>query len=108
MHVLGMNLSSNPQIIIICGCTLRLSCNGGITQHSDIVLRNILIKDGKIAAIVDWESVGWYPEYWEYTQWAASNYMSSQIWHDLRDVVLDPYPDKLRVDEYLSTVFTHL
>jgi aminoglycoside phosphotransferase (APT) family kinase protein len=76
--------------------------------HSDIAPRNILIKDGKIAAIVDWESAGWYPEYWEYTRWAVSNYTSSQIWHDLRDVILDPYPDELRVDEYLGTVFTRL
>jgi thiamine kinase-like enzyme len=76
--------------------------------HSVIAPRNILIKDGKIAAIVDWESAGWYPEYWEYNRWAVSNYTSSQIWHDLRDVVLDPYPDELRVDEYLGTVFTRL
>jgi thiamine kinase-like enzyme len=76
--------------------------------HSDIAPRNILIKDGKIAAIIDWESAGWYPEYWEYTRWAVSNYNSSQMLHDLRDVVLEPYPDELRVDEYLGTVFTRL
>lgn len=76
--------------------------------HSDIAPRNILIKDGKIAAIVDWESAGWYPEYWEYTRWAVSNYNSSKMWHDLRDIVLDPYPDELRVDDYLDTVFTRL
>ena len=57
--------------------------------------RNTLIKDGKIAAIVDWESAGWYPEYWEYTRWTVSNYNSSRIWRDLRDDVLDPYPDVL-------------
>ena len=47
--------------------------------HSDIAPRTILINDGKIAAIVDWESADWYPEYWEYTRWAVSNYTSSQI-----------------------------
>ena len=79
-----------------------------IFTHSDIAPRNILIKDGKIAAIVDWESAGWYPEYWEYSRWAVSNYNSPRMWQDLRDDVLDPYPDELKVDEYLGTVFTRL
>lgn len=77
-------------------------------SHSDIAPRNIIIKDGRIAAIVDWESAGWYPEYWEYTRWAVSNYRSSQIWLDLRDMILDPYPLELKVDGYLGTVFTRL
>jgi len=77
-----------------------------IFTHGDIAPRNILIKDGKVAAIVDWESAGWYPEYWEYSRWAVSNYNS---WlHDLRDDILDPYPDELIVDEYLDNVFTRL
>lgn len=36
--------------------------------HADIALRNIRVKDGKIAGIIDWEFAGWYPEYWEYTK----------------------------------------
>lgn len=76
--------------------------------HSDIAPRNILAKDGKIAAIIDWESAGWYPEYWEYTRWADSNYLSSQRWHDMREEVMDPYPDELKVDKYVGTVFTRL
>ena len=49
------------------------------------------IKDGKIAAIFDWGSAGWYPEYWE---WAINS--PSRMWLDLRDDVLDPYPDELK------------
>ncbi|CAK7214512.1 hypothetical protein SCUCBS95973_002172 [Sporothrix curviconia] len=36
--------------------------------HADLVPRNIIIKNGRIAAIVDWGFAGWYPEYWEYTK----------------------------------------
>lgn len=25
-----------------------------------------MVKEGHITAIIDWESAGWYPEYWEY------------------------------------------
>ncbi|KAI9744760.1 MAG: hypothetical protein M1818_001685 [Claussenomyces sp. TS43310] len=39
-----------------------------VFTHSDLSMRNILVKDGRISAIVDWENAGWYPEYWEYTK----------------------------------------
>jgi thiamine kinase-like enzyme len=37
--------------------------------HGDFAPRNIMVKnDGTITAIVDWDSAGWFPEYWEYTK----------------------------------------
>jgi aminoglycoside phosphotransferase len=39
-----------------------------VFTHSDLTLRNILVKDGRISGVVDWENAGWYPEYWEYTK----------------------------------------
>lgn len=27
-----------------------------------------MIKNGRVAAIIDWEMAGWYPEYWEYAK----------------------------------------
>ena len=36
--------------------------------HADLSPRNIIVKDGKIQAILDWEFSGWYPEYWEYVK----------------------------------------
>ena len=33
--------------------------------HGDLAPRNILIRDGRIVAIVDWDTFGWYPEFWE-------------------------------------------
>ena len=73
--------------------------------HSDIAPRNILVNNGKIVAIIDWEMAGWYPEYWEYTMWAASNHNSSQRWHELREEVLERYPEEFWVDDYLASVF---
>ncbi len=37
-----------------------------VFTHGDLNMRNILVKDGRISGIVDWENAGWYPEYWEY------------------------------------------
>ncbi|KAI0640318.1 hypothetical protein C8Q77DRAFT_1153184 [Trametes polyzona] len=33
--------------------------------HADLATRNVLVKDGRLSGIVDWEFAGWYPEYWE-------------------------------------------
>ncbi|OJD16031.1 hypothetical protein AJ78_03784 [Emergomyces pasteurianus Ep9510] len=35
--------------------------------HGDLNNSNILVDGGKIVGIVDWDTCGWYPEYWEYT-----------------------------------------
>ncbi|KAK0448002.1 hypothetical protein EV421DRAFT_1785311 [Armillaria borealis] len=37
-------------------------------SHCDLNPTNILVtEDGRLAAIIDWEGAGWFPEYWEYT-----------------------------------------
>ncbi|KAG6040780.1 hypothetical protein E4U41_007049 [Claviceps citrina] len=36
--------------------------------HADLAARNIMVKDGHVAAIIDWAFSGWYPEYWEFTK----------------------------------------
>lgn len=37
-----------------------------VFAHCDFEPRNILVEDGHVTAILDWEYAGWYPEYWEY------------------------------------------
>ncbi|KAG6102826.1 hypothetical protein E4U30_000013 [Claviceps sp. LM220 group G6] len=36
--------------------------------HGNLTPRNIMVKNGHVVAIIDWESAGWFPEYWEYTK----------------------------------------
>ena len=35
--------------------------------HGDFNSQNIIVRNNKIAGIIDWEMAGWYPDYWEYT-----------------------------------------
>ncbi len=36
-------------------------------SHSNLTRENILVTDdGRLAAIIDWEAAGWYPDYWDY------------------------------------------
>ncbi|KAF1730833.1 hypothetical protein CRV24_008903 [Beauveria bassiana] len=47
--------------------TMQLSNDCPIVfTHGDIAARNIMVRNGHIVALLDWEFAGWYPEYWEY------------------------------------------
>ncbi|EZF36348.1 hypothetical protein H109_04076 [Trichophyton interdigitale MR816] len=44
-----------------------LKCNHQLRfTHGDLGFHNILVENGRITAIIDFEFAGWYPEYWEY------------------------------------------
>ncbi|KZZ98369.1 Protein kinase-like domain protein [Moelleriella libera RCEF 2490] len=39
-----------------------------VFTHGDLNMRNVLMRNGKLSGIVDWENSGCYPEYWDYTK----------------------------------------
>ncbi|KAL7275126.1 hypothetical protein RUND412_001945 [Rhizina undulata] len=42
--------------------------HGIVLTHGDLHPRNIIVRDGKVVSILDWEMGGWYPEHWEYVK----------------------------------------
>lgn len=34
-------------------------------SHGDFTPQNILVKDGSVVAVLDWETFGWYPDFWD-------------------------------------------
>ncbi|KAL7926961.1 kinase-like domain-containing protein [Trichoderma austrokoningii] len=72
----------------------RLRTNHRIVfSHCDLAPRNIMVKDGKITGLVDWEHSGWYPEYWEYVKFFQQ---SGGDWrHYGEEIFADRYPDEL-------------
>ncbi|THH17322.1 hypothetical protein EW146_g3467 [Bondarzewia mesenterica] len=49
--------------------------HGIVFTHGDLWHHNIMVSDGHITGIIDWEWAGWLPEYWEYTsimRWTRS------------------------------------
>jgi hypothetical protein len=68
-----------------------------VFTHGDLHPFNILVRDGKIVSIIDWEFSGWYPYYWEYTSiWYGNRLRPS--WQDALDQFLEPCPDDLKMD----------
>ncbi|KAE9969029.1 hypothetical protein EG327_010781 [Venturia inaequalis] len=37
-----------------------------VFSHGDLAQHNIIVKDGRITGLLDWEYAGWYPEHWDY------------------------------------------
>ena len=69
------------------------------------------MKNGKIAAVIDWEFAGWYPEYWEYCRWIMSNDTNESIrpMRNARDYFFEEfYPDEQKVVDYVADTFTEL
>jgi tRNA A-37 threonylcarbamoyl transferase component Bud32 len=68
--------------------------------HADIAPRNIMVDDGKVSAIVDWQFGGWYPEYWEYTK-AHYGQIDRPEWYDGLEDAMERYDDELRAEQTL-------
>lgn len=70
-----------------------------VLTHGDLAPRNIMVKDGRITALVDWEEAGWYPEYWEYVKFFLYTGPDGREWAAYADIFADAYPDEL-VDSF--------
>lgn len=79
--------------------SLRAHSGGYRTMftHGDIAPRNVLVKGGKIVAIIDWENAGWFPEWWESACWSKRGAQQSLMagWVQARDEILGPYAGEL-------------
>lgn len=71
--------------------------------HSDFAARNILVRDGQLAAIIDWAFAGWYPEYWDYTRAHYTPFLGSgyKEWQEYLPKTLPEYKLELEVERML-------
>lgn len=72
--------------------------------HGDLNSRNILIKEDKIVGIVDWDTAGWYPEYWEYTTASEIGPYNAFTHEDVRSF-LEEYPDAIHMEQLRRKYF---
>ncbi len=62
-----------------------------VLTHGDLSSFNVLASGDRIVGIVDWETAGWYPWYWEYsTAWNANP--QNEFWRKEVGRFLDPMP----------------
>lgn len=61
------SLHTSSPVLLREALARRLKTNHRIVlTHCDLCPRNIIVQDGRITGLIDWEDSGWYPEYWEY------------------------------------------
>ena len=68
-----------------------------VFTHGDLSSLNVLVRGDEIIGIIDWETAGWYPSYWEYTTaWQVNprNY----FWRDEIDKFLEPMHKELEME----------
>jgi len=68
-----------------------------VLTHGNLSSLNIMAEGDTITSIVDWETAGWYPCYWEYTT-ACQVTIREPFWREEVDKFLDPCPQELRME----------
>lgn len=79
-----------------------------VFTHGDLVPRNILVRDGRVVAIVDWEMAGYYPAYWEYVKGHLfADYDHPWMEERVLDKLLEPYPIELGLLLHTPKIFMY-
>ncbi|KAK8257954.1 kinase-like domain-containing protein [Phyllosticta capitalensis] len=72
--------------------------SGPVFTHGDLSSLNIMCEGDDITGIVDWETSGWFPDYWEYTTACQVN-PQNLFWSEEIDKFLNPLPRELALDK---------
>ncbi|XPS78067.1 hypothetical protein M3J09_010087 [Ascochyta lentis] len=75
-----------------------------VLTHGDLSSLNILIHNDTVVGIIDWDTAGWLPYYWEYTMaWHANP--QNYFWQNEVDRFLDTYEEELKMEKLRRTHF---
>ncbi|KAJ5427846.1 Aminoglycoside phosphotransferase [Penicillium cf. griseofulvum] len=75
-----------------------------VFTHGDLSSLNILARRDDIVGIIDWETAGWYPSYWEYTSAYQVNPQNS-FWVNEIDKFLQPMSKELAMEQIRQKYF---
>lgn len=75
-----------------------------VFTHGDLSSLNILVRGDVIVGIIDWETAGWYPSYWEYTSASQVSPMN-YFWREEIDKFLEPMPEALEMEKIRQKYF---
>ncbi|KAF9486201.1 kinase-like protein [Pholiota conissans] len=78
-----------------------------VFSHGDLGPHNIIWKDGRIV-IIDWETSGWFPEYWDYTRAHAARGDMKGWWSMFKEMVNICYNDEVELDDRICEYFDRI
>lgn len=91
-HMVSTQLKTNHRIVL---------------THGDFVPQNIIVKDGKVVGIIDWELTGWYPEYWDLIMIFRGSRWTLSYFNDVLDFFPGRYDHEYLVDQMLGRISSH-
>ncbi|TKA64550.1 hypothetical protein B0A49_09936 [Cryomyces minteri] len=68
-----------------------------VFTHGDMTSLNVLVQGDSVVGIVDWETAGWYPSYWEFTTASQVTFRNGLLAQYI-DSFLEPRWDELRME----------
>ena len=68
-----------------------------VFTHGDLSSLNILVRGEKVVGIIDWETAGWYPSYWEFATASQVNFRN-EMWAEYIDRFLEPRREELTME----------
>lgn len=82
----------------------RQEWDGPSFTHGDLSSLNILVRGDDVVGIIDWETAGWYPAYWEYTAACQVNPQNT-FWRKEIEHFLEPMPEALEMERLRQKYF---
>jgi len=73
--------------------------------HADLSSFNILVRDDRVIAIIDWATSGWYPAYWEFTTAITMVNPQNTFWGGYVDKFLERFPQELEMEKIRQRYF---
>lgn len=80
------------------------AAHSSVLTHGDLSSLNILSRDNEIVGIIDWETAGWFPSYWEYTTACFVN-PQNEFWRKEIDRFLSSRSQNLLMEELRRKFF---
>ncbi|KAI1270276.1 kinase-like protein [Xylariaceae sp. FL1019] len=75
-----------------------------VLTHGDLSSTNILVKGDDVVGIIDWETAGWFPAYWEYAcAWNVNP--QNEFWQQEVDKFVTPMPYELKMESIRRKYF---
>lgn len=76
--------------------------------HADLSPLNIMVRGDEVTGIIDWETAGWFPSYWEYTNTKLNIHPFWQFWDHEVDKFLEPLPKELVMEQLRRKYFSDI
>ncbi|KJZ80059.1 hypothetical protein HIM_00773 [Hirsutella minnesotensis 3608] len=103
----GANLDTDYEHLSPALCDLftfyRQPSGRSVLTHGDLSSLNVLVKGDEVVGIVNWETAGWLPSYWEYM--GARNATRNPFPQKDIGFFLDPKPDAIRAESIRRAYF---